>query len=168
MIKVKNNNKRKRMSITIRTATEADFSAILGLIKELATFEKAPDSVTNSVAQMQAEKDYFHALVAENDSGEIVGTAVYFFAYSTWVGKSLYLDDLYVKADCRGEKIGTRLLAQLFEIAKIEQCKRVRWQVLDWNTPAIELYEKMGASIESEWNNCDFDVEQIQRMQFNH
>lgn len=154
------------MKTIIRTATEADFTSILALVKELASFEKAPDSVTNTVEQMQAEKDHFHALVAETDSGEIVGMAVYFFAYFTWVGKSLYLDDLYVKADCRGEKIGTRLLAELFAVAKRENCHRVRWQVLDWNTLAIELYEKMGASIESEWNNCDFDERQIQQMLF--
>ncbi len=151
---------------TIRKATEADFPAILALVKELATFEKAPDSVTNTVEQMQAEKDHFHALVAETDNGDIVGMAVYFFAYFTWVGKSLYLDDLYVKADCRGEKIGTRLLAELFKVAKAEQCHRVRWQVLDWNSPAVELYEKIGANIESEWNNCDFDEKQIHAMTF--
>lgn len=154
------------MKTTIRKATETDFSSILALVKELAEFEKADNSVTNTLAQMRAEKDHFHALVAENSSGEIVGIAVYFFSYFTWVGKSLYLDDLYVKADYRGEKIGTRLLAELFAVAKKEKCHRLRWQVLNWNTPAIELYEKMGASIESNWNNCDFDEHQIQTMKF--
>ncbi len=156
------------MKTTIRKATEADFPSILALVNALAVFEKAADSVTNSVAQMQAEKDHFHALVAETDSGDIVGMAVYFFAYFTWVGKSLYLDDLYVKADCRGEKVGTRLLAELFAIAKAEKCHRLRWQVLDWNQPALALYEKLGAKIESEWHNCDFDEQATQQITFEH
>ncbi len=154
------------MKTTIRKATEADFPSILALVNALAVFEKAADSVTNSVVQMQAEKDHFHALVAETDSGDIVGMAVYFFAYFTWVGKSLYLDDLYVKADCRGEKIGTRLLAELFAIAKAEKCHRLRWQVLDWNQPALTLYEKLGAKIESQWHNCDFDEQTMQQITF--
>ncbi len=156
------------MKAIIRKATEADFPSILALVNELAVFEKAPDSVTNSVAQMQAEKDHFNVLVAETDSGDIVGMAVYFFAYFTWVGKSLYLDDLYVKADCRGEKVGTRLLAELFAIAKTENCHRLRWQVLDWNQPALALYEKLGAKIESQWHNCDFDEKAMQQITFEH
>lgn len=71
-----------------------------------------------------------------------------------------------MKASYRGEKIGTHLLAELFAIAKAEQCSRIRWQVLDWNQPAIELYEKLGASIESQWNNCDFDNQLIQQIKF--
>jgi ribosomal protein S18 acetylase RimI-like enzyme len=153
------------MEITIRKANECDFEDILSLIKELATFEKAPEKVTNSVQQMQLEKDYFHCYVAENETKEIVGMALYFFAYYTWVGKSLYLDDLYVKESCRGQKIGSKLLVKIFEIAKEENCKRMRWQVLNWNTPAIEMYKKFGAEIQEEWHNCDFNEKEIMEFQ---
>jgi ribosomal protein S18 acetylase RimI-like enzyme len=153
------------MEITIRKANESDFEDILSLIKELATFEKAPEKVTNSVQQMQLEKDYFHCYVAENETKEIVGMALYFFAYYTWVGKSLYLDDLYVKESCRGQKIGSKLLVKIFEIAKEENCKRMRWQVLNWNTPAIEMYKKFGAEIQEEWHNCDFNEKEIMEFQ---
>jgi ribosomal protein S18 acetylase RimI-like enzyme len=153
------------MEITIRKANESDFEDILSLIKELATFEKAPEKVTNSVQQMQLEKDFFHCYVAENETKEIVGMALYFFAYYTWVGKSLYLDDLYVKESCRGQKIGSKLLVKIFEIAKEENCKRMRWQVLNWNTPAIEMYKKFGAEIQEEWHNCDFNEKEIMEFQ---
>lgn len=149
------------MEITIRKAGENDFEAILSLIKELATFEKAPEKVTNSVQQMQHEKDFFHCYVAENETKEIVGMALYFFAYYTWVGKSLYLDDLYVKESCRGQKIGSKLLTKILEVAKEENCKRMRWQVLNWNTPAIKMYQKFGAEIQEEWHNCDVNIQNL-------
>jgi GNAT superfamily N-acetyltransferase len=145
------------MNFTIRPATENDFPAILGLIKELALFEKAPEKVTNTLEQMKNEKHLFDSYVAESESGEILGMALYFFAYYTWVGKSLYLDDLYVKEEYRRHKIGTALLNKVFEVAKAENCNRVRWQVLDWNSNAIEMYRKSGATIDGEWLNCDFD-----------
>jgi ribosomal protein S18 acetylase RimI-like enzyme len=87
--------------------------------------------------------------------------ALYFFAYYTWVGKSLYLDDLYVKESYRKLKIGSALLNEVMKIAKAENCKRVRWQVLHWNQNAINLYKKVGAFIDEEWLNCDFDAEGI-------
>jgi len=145
------------MNFSIRKATEADFPAILSLIKELAEFEKAPEKVTNSVEQMKQEKDFFRCFVAETGNKEIVGIALYFFAYYTWVGKSLYLDDIYVKESFRKQKIGTELLREVFKVARDENCKRVRWQVLNWNKPAIQMYEKCGAEIDDEWLNCSFD-----------
>ncbi|MCF8298362.1 MAG: GNAT family N-acetyltransferase [Saprospiraceae bacterium] len=149
------------MKITIRKATENDFSAILSLIKELALFEKAPEKVTNSVEQMKAEQDLFYCFVAETETKEIVGFAMFNIAYYTWIGKSLYLDDLYVKESYRGNKIGSRLLEKIFEVAKEENCKRVRWQVLNWNAPALEMYKKLNATIDDEWINCDFDFQGI-------
>ncbi len=146
---------------TIRKGNEQDFPQVLKLIKELATFEKAPEKVTNSVAQMQREKHLFEFFVAENSRREIIGFALYFFAYYTWVGKSLYLDDLYVKKEYRGQGIGSKLLREVLEVAKRENCKRVRWQVLDWNTPAIEFYKKLGVTLDNEWINCDMNEEQI-------
>jgi len=149
------------MDFNIRYATEEDFPAILSLIRELAAFEKAPEKVTNSGEQMKQEQELFRCLVAETGTREIVGIALYFFAYFTWVGKSLYLDDLYIKKTFRKQKIGSALLKRIFEVANSEGCKRVRWQVLSWNQPALQLYMKSGASIDGEWLNCDFDSDAI-------
>jgi len=145
------------MNSNIRKAKEEDFPAILSLIKMLAEFEKAPEKVTNSVEQMKQEKEHFQCFIAETDTREIVGMALFYFVYYTWVGKSLYLDDIYVKESFRKQKIGTDLLRKVFEIARAENCKRVRWQVLNWNKPAIEMYKKCGAEIDDEWLNCSFD-----------
>jgi GNAT superfamily N-acetyltransferase len=150
------------MNITIRKAIEEDVAAILSLVKELAVFQNSSGKVINTVDQMLEEKDLFQCFVAENEQKEIVGIASYFFAYYTWVGKSLYLDDLYVKASCRGQKIGSELLKQIFKVARMENCKRVRWQVSDWNKPALEFYKKCGAEIEDEYCICDFDAKAIQ------
>lgn len=149
------------MSYQIRTATEDDFEAILGLIKELAAFENAADQVLNTVEQMQAEQDLFSCFVVEQTDGKIIGMALYYLVYSTWVGKSLYLEDLYVQKLFRGQGIGSKLLSKLFEVAQQANCQRVRWQVLDWNEPAITLYKKLGAKMDGEWYNCDFDKEGI-------
>jgi GNAT superfamily N-acetyltransferase len=147
----------KYMEINIRRATENDFPGILALIRKLAEFEKAPEKVTNSVEQMEKEKEYFRCFVAEEEGGTIIGIALYFFAYYTWVGKSLYLDDIYVNEEYRKMGVGTALLEKIFEEAIREDCKRVRWQVLSWNRPAIEMYRKNGAEIDDEWLNCSFD-----------
>jgi GNAT superfamily N-acetyltransferase len=145
------------MTITIRDATDADFPAILALVKELATFQQATDKVIVTADEMLKDKDLFRCLIAENDQQEIIGIATYFFAYYTWVGKSLYLDDLYVKQQYRGNKTGSLLLKRLFEIAIAAECKRVRWQVSDWNEPAINFYKKLGGHIDKEPYNCDFE-----------
>jgi len=149
------------MNINIRIGTEKDFPAILSLIKELATFERAPEKVTNSVELMNKEKDLFRCFVAETEAGEIAGMALYFFAYYTWVGKSLYLEDIYIKEPFRQHKIGTALLGKIFEVARAEDCKRVRWQVLNWNKAAIQMYTKNGADLDYEWINCNYDSDGI-------
>lgn len=145
------------MNITIRKTEPKDYPAVLELIKELAFFERAPEKVTNTVGLMQTEDQYFHSIVAETNDGEIAGMAIYFFAYYTWVGKSLYLDDIVVKEKYRGNKIGTKLLDRVIEFGKENNCKRIRWQVLDWNADAIEFYKKYGAKLDGEWINCDMD-----------
>lgn len=144
------------MTTQIRKAIPSDFEAILGLIKELALFENAPEKVLNTVEQMQEEQEFFECFVVETAEKEVVGMALYYFVYYTWVGKSLYLDDLYVKEAHRGDGIGSKLLDKIFEVARQNNCKRVRWQVLNWNEPAIQLYKKLGADIDNEWSNCDF------------
>ncbi|MGD0755231.1 MAG: GNAT family N-acetyltransferase [Bacteroidales bacterium] len=148
--------------INIRNAKDEDFPAVLLLIKELAAFEKAAEKVTNSVELMKKEKNLFSCFVAETRSGEIVGMAIYYFVYYTWVGKSLYLEDIYVKEPYRKQKTGTALLQKVFDVAVKEDCKRVRWQVLKWNESAIQMYIKSGAEIDNEWLNCNFDSTGIQ------
>jgi GNAT superfamily N-acetyltransferase len=148
------------MTVIVREGEERDFPALMELIKGLATFERAPHEVKNSVEQMRQEKESFGSFVAEED-GKILGAVIYFFAYYTWVGKSLYLDDLYVKPEYRRRKVGSMLLKRVFELAALENCKRLRWQVLNWNKDAISFYEKRGATISDEWLNCDFDRDGI-------
>ncbi len=147
-------------NILIRKGERKDFTKIIKLIKELAEFEKSPQSVINNTSQMEKEKDYFKFFVAEINN-EIVGFALYFFAYYTWVGKSLYLDDIYIKPEHRGKGIGKSLLEKVIHMAKEKDCKRVRWQVLDWNNNAIEFYKKIGAEISSDWLNCDLNQDYI-------
>jgi GNAT superfamily N-acetyltransferase len=149
------------MNISIRRATPDDFPVILSLIRELAAFENALEKVTNTVEQMRQEEDLFRCFVAETEDGEVVGMALFFFAYFTWVGKSLYLEDIYIKESFRKLKIGTALLSRIFEVAREENCKRVRWQVLNWNESAIQMYKKNGAEIDDEWLNCNYDADGI-------
>ncbi len=145
------------MSILVREATPNDYPSVLLLIKELAAFQKTREKVQMSLEQMNSDHGLFHCFVAENESGGIIGIAIYFFAWFSWVGKSLYLDDLCVKASARGQSAGKKLLNKIFETAQKENCKRVRWQVSDWNNKAIEFYEKCGAAFDKEVYNCDFD-----------
>jgi GNAT superfamily N-acetyltransferase len=141
----------------IRKATKADMPAVHGLIRELASFEKAPDAVTNNVVDMIEDcfgtRPVFGCHVAELD-GLIVGMAIYFIKYSTWKGKGLYLDDLIVTEKHRGKGIGRKLFDAYVQEAKAMGANQLHWQVLDWNTPAIEFYKKLGANIEAEWLDC--------------
>lgn len=148
------------MNITIRPATVLDFPAIFSLIQEFAIFQKTPEKVTITPAQMLEAKDLFQCLVAVTDTNEIVGFASFFFAYYSWSGKALYLDDLYVQAPFRGYNIGTQLLESLINHAKAAHCKKVRWQVSKWNTPGIEFYKKMGAAIDDVEINCDLYLQE--------
>jgi GNAT superfamily N-acetyltransferase len=152
------------MNITIRKATEADFGSVFSLIMELAEFQGTPERVLNSVQQMKQEQKFFKCFVAETELKEIVGMASYFFAYYTWVGKSLYLDDLYVKQSHRGLKIGSHLLNEIFLVAKTEDCKRVRWLVSKWNEEAITFYRKIGAEIDEEALVCDVEGASIDNL----
>lgn len=145
------------MYYTIRRAGEDDFPAILHLIKELAEYERSLDLVTNTVEQMKNEKEFFRCFVAETTDHKIIGMALCFIAYSTWVGKSIYLEDIIVGKEHRGRKIGSALMERILQEAREENCKRVRWQVLDWNKRAIDFYRKWGAAISSEWLNCTLD-----------
>jgi ribosomal protein S18 acetylase RimI-like enzyme len=144
--------------ITIRPVREEDFSAIVELFREFAHFEYLDERMTNSVAQMKAEKEYFNCFVVVNFQQEIVGYATYFYAYFTWTGKSLYMDDLYVKESHRSRGIGTLLINKVIAFAKANGCHKLRWQVSDWNAPAIGFYKSIGAVIDAQERNCDLDL----------
>ncbi|MDE1860759.1 MAG: GNAT family N-acetyltransferase [Candidatus Micrarchaeota archaeon] len=151
------------MALTIRKGGEMDFPEILGLIRELAAFSKAPpDTVRNSVDRMKQDSGLFRSFVAESD-GKIVGFALYFFSYSTWVGRSIYIEDLYIKPDFRRRRVGSMLIKAVFEVAEKEHCNRVRLQVLNWNENAISFYKKHGGVIHDEWLTCDFEEPAIKQ-----
>ena len=143
------------MNITIREIKADDFPGLITLFTEFATFEKTPEKMTNTVDRMTVEQEFFNGFVALNDSEEIVGYVTHFFAYYTWIGKSLYMDDVYVKEEFRGHGIGTELINKVIEYAKTTNCQKVKWQVSEWNKPAIEFYKSLGASIDSVESNCD-------------
>lgn len=134
---------------------------MFALIRELALFEKAPEQVTNTESAMLhdgfGEHPVFESLVAECE-GTVVGMALYFVKYSTWKGKGLYLDDLIVTESFRGRGIGQALLNAFLQQARARGARQVHWQVLDWNQPAIDLYKKIGASVDAEWLDCKMDV----------
>jgi len=143
------------MTVTIRKIEESDYLVLISLFKEFALFEKLPEKMTNSVEQMLREKEYLRGFVAVNDVDEIVGYATYFFGYYTWIGKSLYMDDLYVRPNFRGAGVGTKLINEVITFAKAENCKKLRWQVSEWNQPAIDFYKSLGANVDAVESNCD-------------
>lgn len=151
--------------MNIRSGNQDDLEDALALIKELAVFEKAPEAVENTIESMIkdgfGDRPVFEFFVAEVD-GKVVGLALYYYNYSTWKGKSLYLEDLIVKEAYRGRGIGKRLFERVILKAKEEDVGRMDWQVLDWNTSAIDFYKKMGASLDDEWINCRLTKAQIQ------
>lgn len=143
------------MSLTIRPATADDAELILRFITELAIYEKAEHEVKTDAAGIRdslfAERATAHGLICEHQ-GRPIGYAVYFFNYSTWLGKhGLYLEDLYVSPEARGLGAGKALLRHLAQLAVARGCGRFEWSVLDWNTPAIDFYESFGARPQSEW-----------------
>lgn len=145
------------MEYKVRKAEIEDVESIFELILELAEFENATKHVASSVDSLKKDFELFDCFIVENNENEVIALAFYFFGYYTWVGKTLYLDDLYVKPEYRGQKIGTTLMNKVFEVAKETNCNRLRWPVPNWNLNAIEFYQKMGADIDPTWHTCDFD-----------
>jgi GNAT superfamily N-acetyltransferase len=139
----------------IRTTTEADVPVILELIRDLATYERAPDAVVATEAGLREVlfglKPSAEVLLALENAVP-VGFAVYFHNFSTWLGRpGLYLEDLFVRPEKRGKGYGRALLIRLAQIAKDRGCGRMEWAVLDWNEPAIQFYRKLGAQPMDEW-----------------
>lgn len=146
------------MRVTTRLGTIEDIPAVFELVKELALYEKALSQVTNNVEKMK--KDYedklYNFFVAEVDS-KIIGLSLYYYRYSTWKGKRLYLEDIIVTEDMRGNGIGKILFDSTVKEAKDTNCSGMMWQVLDWNTSAVGFYRKYGTNFDNEWINCNLD-----------
>jgi GNAT superfamily N-acetyltransferase len=150
------------MSIQIRNAVKSDCAQLLQLVRELADYEKAPNEVTITLPHFEASgfgpTPVWWALVAE-ENNRIVGFALYYIRFSTWKGQRMYLEDILVTEQARGRGIGTLLFQQLIVEAKQKNLNAICWQVLDWNQPGINFYQKWGARFDAEWLNCVIDID---------
>ncbi|WP_294820116.1 GNAT family N-acetyltransferase [uncultured Flavobacterium sp.] len=148
----------------IRHGTIEDMPAVLGLIKELATFEKEPDAVVVTVGELVrdgfGDNPLFHTFVAECD-GKVIAMALFYYRYSTWKGKTIHLEDLIVMEEKRGTGAGSALYKEVIRFAKAQGVRRVEWVVLNWNTHAIEFYERSGATILQDWLTVQMNEEGI-------
>jgi GNAT superfamily N-acetyltransferase len=156
------------MATTIRSATAADVSLILALIRGLAEYERAPEAVIATEEDLLRDgfgpNPFYFCLIAEHE-GKPAGFAFYFFDYSTWIGRpGIYLEDLFVYPELRGLGIGKALLKQVAVIAVEKGCARLKWSVLDWNTPAIDFYKAMGGELMDEWTNVRIQGEALERL----
>ncbi len=134
--------------------------AVLGLIQELADFEKESDAVVVTVEDLVRDgfgpSPLFDVFVAEVEK-DIVGIALYYYRYSTWKGKTIHLEDLIVKEKMRGTGLGYALYSEVIKQGKKDNVRRIEWNVLDWNTPAVEFYKKSGAKILDDWRVAQMD-----------
>lgn len=150
--------------VTIREGRIHDLEAALELIKELAAYERASHEVTNTIEMMLEDgfgsNPVFGFYVAELDN-KIVGLSLYYYRYSTWKGKRLYLEDIIVTKSERGKGIGNRLFDITMQKSIEENCTGMMWQVLDWNKPAIDFYKRYDTRFDNEWINCHLEVSQI-------
>jgi GNAT superfamily N-acetyltransferase len=148
----------------IRKGTPEDMKSVLELIKELAVFEKEPEAVVVTVEDLVRDgfgtDPLFHVFVAEVET-QIVGIALYYYRYSTWKGKTIHLEDLIVKNNRRGSGIGFALYSEIMAQAKRDGILRIDWNVLDWNQPAIDFYEKTGAKVHPDWRVAQMDKKGI-------
>lgn len=141
-------------TIALRFARADDLSEVLSLIRELAAYERANGEVTVTLEELVedgfGEHPLFRIILAV-DREKILGMAFFFISYSTWKGKCLYLEDIIVREAYRGNGIGTQLFDEVIRLSYTMGAKRLQWQVLDWNTPAIRFYEKYDADIDRTW-----------------
>lgn len=150
--------------MNIRSGIKADLPQVYKLIQELAEYERAPHEVTNTLAQMQedgfGEKPVFEFLVAEENE-KVVGICLYYMAYSTWKGKMLFLEDLIITEAYRRYGLGKKLFDAFARRALELGVKRLKWQVLAWNEPAIAFYKKLNCNLDAEWINCNMTEQEI-------
>lgn len=152
------------MNYIVRKGKKEDLSQVHDLIRELAVYEKAVHEVETTIDILEEDgfgnSPAYGFYVAESDN-TIVGLALYYYRYSTWKGKLLYLEDLIVKDECRGQGIGRKLMDAVIHEAGRTNCRGVQWQVLDWNESAINFYKKYEPVLDPEWINCRLTYEQI-------
>jgi ribosomal protein S18 acetylase RimI-like enzyme len=150
----------------LRKAESQDVGAILGMIQELAIFEKAEDQLRQQADDLLRDgfgpDPVFSSVVAENKSKEIIGMIIYYTAYSSWKGKILFLDDLYVKEKYRGLGAGKALMNYFLQQAKSMKVQEVRWQVLNWNEKAIRFYRQFSPRFDPDWQTCKISYEDLQ------
>jgi len=154
--------------LTIREATEDDAELLLELVRELALYERAPEAVVATAEDFRQHgfgpRPCYEAHLARWD-GEPAGFSLHFYQFSTWTGRpSLYLEDLFVRPALRGRGVGKALLVHLARLARRRGCARYQWQVLDWNRPAIEFYEALGARTTREWIPFRVEGEALERL----
>jgi GNAT superfamily N-acetyltransferase len=151
----------------IRKGIEGDLPRTLELVKELAAYERALGEVSNTVQGMKEDgfgkNPIFGFFVAEVDQ-EIVGVSLYYYRYSTWKGKRLYLEDIIVTERMRGQGIGKLLFEATLHYSLNQNCTGMMWQVLDWNEPAINFYKKYSAKMDGEWVNCTLEADEIRHI----
>jgi len=150
----------------VRKGERKDVPAVMALVHELAAYEKALDQVELTAEQLEQdgfdEHPAFGLFVAETN-GEIVGMALYYWKYSTWQGRCIYLEDLVVQEAWRNLGVGAGLFEAVAQLSKTEKVKRMEWQVLDWNEPALQFYKKHEAHLDGEWINGKLVYEQLQQ-----
>lgn len=155
------------MSVTIRQGQIQDIEQTLQLVKELAAYEKAPLEVEVTVSEMTnwafgPDKQFDFFIAEENNT--IIGIAIYYYKYSTWKGKCLFLEDIIVTEKQRGRGIGKLLFNEVIQVAKQAKVRRMEWQVLEWNKPSIEFYKTYKSNFDNEWVNCkltNYDLEKL-------
>jgi GNAT superfamily N-acetyltransferase len=144
----------------VRKGEKNDMPAVLDLIKELAIFEKEPNAVVVTASDLVrdgfSENPLFHTFIAEVEE-QIIGMALYYYRYSTWKGKTIHLEDLIVKEKSRGTGAGYALYSEIMKQGKKDNVRRIEWNVLDWNTPAIDFYNKSGAKLLEDWRVVNMD-----------
>lgn len=148
--------------VTIRAATREDCPRMLELIRELADYERAPDQVTVTLSEMEecgfGPRAFWGAFVAElrrpAEAPVVIGMALYYYRYSTWKGRMLYLEDFVVSDVYRGGGVGRMLFDRVLQFARDEGCHGMTWQALNWNEPALNFYRKYNSEIDPGWNNC--------------
>ncbi len=155
------------MNVEIRKGIHADIPFALNLVKELALFEKAANEVEVTEEEMiqwgfgiDKQFDFYVVLL----DGIIVGMALYYFKYSTWKGKCLFLEDIIVTEIHRGKGLGKLLFDKIVQVSKETKVRRMEWQVLDWNTQAIEFYKKYQSTLDEEWINCKLTNHQLAKL----
>ncbi|NNE29608.1 MAG: GNAT family N-acetyltransferase [Saprospiraceae bacterium] len=143
------------MSFSIRKGEYKDLSSALALVRELAVYEREPEAVTASLQDYQEayQEGIFEILVAETEN-QVIGLMLFYMTFSTWRGKMLYLEDFIVTEHWRGKGVGSALYHRFMEICKEKRAVLAKWQVLNWNDPAIDFYEKRGVIVENDWLNC--------------